>query len=88
MFYLTIAVVTVLAVLLNFLGLNPMKALVWSGTVQGFSVPPLLFLMMRLTNDPEVIGDRVNGRLTNALGWTTTAVTFAATGCLIGSWLV
>jgi Mn2+/Fe2+ NRAMP family transporter len=87
-FYLTIAVVTALAVLLNFIGLNPMTALVWSGVVQGFSVPPLLLLMMFLTNDREVMGDRVNSRFTNILGWITTMATFAATACLVVSWLV
>jgi Mn2+/Fe2+ NRAMP family transporter len=86
LFYITIAVVTVVAVLMNFIGLNPMKALVWSGVVQGFSVPPLLFLMMLLTNDHGVMGERVNSRLTNTLGWITTAATFAATACLVASW--
>jgi NRAMP (natural resistance-associated macrophage protein)-like metal ion transporter len=85
-FYLTIAIVTLIAVLLNFLGLNPMKALVWSGIVQGFSVPPLLFLMMLMTNDRRVVEDQVNSPLTNTLGWITTAVTFAATVCLLVSW--
>jgi Mn2+/Fe2+ NRAMP family transporter len=88
LFYLTIAAVTLLAVLLNFLGFNPMKALVWSGIVQGFSVPPLLLIMMLLTNDTSVIGGRVNSRVTNTLGWITTMATFAATACLVGSWLV
>jgi Mn2+/Fe2+ NRAMP family transporter len=37
-FYLVIVAVTAVAVGLNFLGLNPMKALVWSGIVQGFSL--------------------------------------------------
>jgi Mn2+/Fe2+ NRAMP family transporter len=86
MFYLTIAAVTVLAVLLNFLGLNPIKALVWSGIVQGFSVPPLLLIMMLLTNDTSVIGGRANSRFTNTLGWITTIATFAATACLVVSW--
>jgi NRAMP (natural resistance-associated macrophage protein)-like metal ion transporter len=88
LFYLTIAIVTTLAVLLNFLGFNPMKALVWSGIVQGFSVPPLLLIMMLLTNDRSVMGGRVNSRLTNTLGWITTMATFAATACLVVSWFV
>jgi len=88
LFYQTIAAVTVLAVLLNFIGLNPMKALVWSGIVQGFSVPPLLLIMMLLTNDRQVMGTRVNGRVTNVLGWITTGATFAATCCLVVSWLM
>jgi NRAMP (natural resistance-associated macrophage protein)-like metal ion transporter len=88
LFYGTMAVVTIVAVLLNFLGFNPMRALVWSGIVQGFSVPPLLLLMMLMTNDRAVVGERVNGRLTNVLGGLTTLVTFAAAICLVVSWFL
>lgn len=44
-FYLAIGAFTCIAVALNFLGFNPIKALVWSGIVQGFSTPPLLLLI-------------------------------------------
>ena len=87
-FYAATVIVTVLAVLLNFLGFNPMKALVWSGIVQGFSVPPLLFIMMLMTNDRAVVGARRNSLFTNTLGWITCAVTFAATVCLVVSWVM
>jgi Mn2+/Fe2+ NRAMP family transporter len=87
-FYVTIGIVTALAVGLNFLGFNPMRALVWSGIVQGFSVPPLLFMMMLLANDRKVMGERVNGRLTNILGWATTGITFLATLCLVVTWFL
>ncbi|EIM30772.1 NRAMP family divalent metal transporter [Microvirga lotononidis] len=87
-FYATIGVVTALAVGLNFLGFNPMRALVWSGIVQGFSVPPLLFMMMLLANDRKVMGERVNGRFTNILGWATTGITFLATVCLVVTWFL
>lgn len=86
LFYGIIAIVTVLAVAMNFLGFNPMKALVWSGIVQGFSVPPLLLIMMLLTNSRRVVGARTNGRLTNFLGWTTTVITFLCTVALVVSW--
>ncbi|WP_257554200.1 NRAMP family divalent metal transporter [Sphingobium sp. CFD-2] len=88
LFYAIIAAVTALAVAMNFLGFNPMKALVWSGIVQGFSVPPLLLLMMLLTNRPAVVGARTNGRWTNLLGWTTTGVTFLCALSLAASWLL
>jgi len=87
LFYSIILLVTLVAVALNFLGFNPMRALVWSGIVQGFSVPPLLLLMMLMTNDRKLMGAQPNGRLTNLLGWTTTGVTAAATLCLVGTWL-
>ena len=64
-FYLTIIAVTVIAVSLNFLGFNPMKALVWSGIVQGFSTPPLLLLIMLMTNNRRIMGKRVNSRAMN-----------------------
>jgi NRAMP (natural resistance-associated macrophage protein)-like metal ion transporter len=86
LFYGIIALVSAVAVGMNFLGFNPMKALVWSGIVQGFSVPPLLLLMMLLTNSRKVVGARTNGRVTNILGWVTTGVTFLCTAALVVTW--
>jgi Mn2+/Fe2+ NRAMP family transporter len=88
LFYAIIGIVTALAVVMNFLGLNPMKMLVWSGIVQGFSVPPLLLLMMLLTNSRKVVGARTNGRWTNTLGWATTLVTFLCTATLVVTWFI
>ena len=88
LFYAIIAAVTLLAVGLNFLGFNPMKALIWSGIVQGFSVPPLLLLMMMLTNSRSVVGARTNSRWTNLLGWLTTGVTFLCAAALVATWIL
>ncbi|HSU14924.1 divalent metal cation transporter [Longimicrobium sp.] len=87
-FYAAIAGFTLLAMGMNFLGFNPMKALVFAGIVQGFSTPPLMLLIMLMTNNREIMGERVNGRAMNVLGWTTTAVIFAATGALIVTWVM
>jgi NRAMP (natural resistance-associated macrophage protein)-like metal ion transporter len=86
-FYATIGAFTALAVGLNFLGFNPMQALVWSGIVQGFSVPPLLLLIMLMTGSRRVMGNRVNSRMLGAVGWLTTAVVTLATGALVATWL-
>jgi NRAMP (natural resistance-associated macrophage protein)-like metal ion transporter len=85
-FYVAIGVVTVIAVGMNFLNFNPMEALVWSGIVQGFSTPPLLLLIMLMTNNRRIMGDQVNSRAMNAMGWTTTAAIFAASLALIATW--
>jgi NRAMP (natural resistance-associated macrophage protein)-like metal ion transporter len=87
-FYLLITAVTVIAMSLNFFGFNPMKALVVAGIVQGFSTPPLMLLIMRLTGNRAVMGDAVNGRAISVLGWTTTVAVFAATAGLIFSWFL
>jgi NRAMP (natural resistance-associated macrophage protein)-like metal ion transporter len=85
-FYAAIGVFTVLAMAMNFLGFNPMKALVFSGIVQGFSTPPLLLLIMLMTNSRRIMGDRVNTLGLNILGWITTAAIFAASIGLLVTW--
>ncbi len=84
-FYGTIAAFTAVAAAMNFAGLNPMKVLVWSAVVQGFSTPPLMLIIMLLTNSPAVMGERVNGRAINILGGLTTAAIFIASIALLVS---
>jgi Mn2+/Fe2+ NRAMP family transporter len=73
---------------LNFLGFNPMKALVWSGTVQGFSTPPLMLLFLLMTNSRAIMEERVNSRLTNVFSWITVVAIFAASRGLVVTWLM
>jgi len=87
-FYVLIAGVTATATAMNFFGFNPMKALVFAGIVQGFSTPPLMLLIMRLTGNRQVMGDATNRPALAALGWVTTAAIFAATGGLVVTWLL
>ncbi|HVX75146.1 MAG TPA: divalent metal cation transporter [Bradyrhizobium sp.] len=81
-FYWAIATLTAIAVLLNFLGFNPMQALVWSGIVQGVSTPPLLLLIMLMTNNRAIMGDETNSVWMNCLGWVTTIAVFSASAGL------
>jgi Mn2+/Fe2+ NRAMP family transporter len=87
-FYLLITAFTLVAMSMNFFGLNPMKALVFAGIIQGFSTPPLMFLIMRLTGNRAIMGSSVNGRAINILGWTTTVAIFAATAGLVATWVM
>ena len=87
-FYAAIGVFTILAMLMNFAGFNPMKALVFSGIVQGFSTPPLLLLIMLITNNRRIMGPRVNSFWLNVLGWITTVAIFAASIGLIVTWFI
>jgi Mn2+/Fe2+ NRAMP family transporter len=87
-FYALIAGFTLLAVLLNSLGFNPMKALVYAGIVQGFSTPPLMLFIVLMTSDRHLMGDTVNSRWLNVLSWLTVAAIFVASIGLIVSWLL
>ena len=84
-FYAAVVVFTLLAMALNFFGINPMKALVYAGIVQGFSTPFLMLLVMLITNNRKIMGKWVNSRAMNILGWITTAAMFAAAIGLIAT---
>lgn len=77
-FYGTVFLFNLLAMCWNFIGINPMRGLVIAGIVQGFSAPPLLLLIMMMTNKSSIMGRHVNGRTVNILGWATTVTIFAA----------
>jgi NRAMP (natural resistance-associated macrophage protein)-like metal ion transporter len=87
-FYAAIIAFTLIGVAMNFFGFNPMKALVWAGVVQGFSTPPLLLLILLMTNNRTIMGDKVNGRAINILGSITRAAIFAASAGLVASWFI
>jgi NRAMP (natural resistance-associated macrophage protein)-like metal ion transporter len=86
-FYAAIALFTLVAMAINFLGFNPMRALVFAGVVQGFSTPPLMLLIMIMTNQRSIMGDKVNGRAINLVGWLTTLLIFGASIFLLLSYL-
>lgn len=86
-FYGAVTAFTLIAMALNFTGVNPMRALAIAGIVQGFSTPPLMMLIMVMTNNRSIMGDHVNGRLANIFGWVTTVAIFSASLGLVISWL-
>jgi len=86
LFYGVIAVSTLVGMLINFVGINPIRALFLAAIINGFLAPPLLVVIMLIANNRRVMGDRVNGRWLNILGWTTTVVMFASAVALVLTW--
>jgi Mn2+/Fe2+ NRAMP family transporter len=60
--------------------------LFWTAVINGFLAPPLLVLIMMVSNNPKVMGERVNGKWINVAGWATVLVMFAAAIGLIATW--
>jgi NRAMP (natural resistance-associated macrophage protein)-like metal ion transporter len=88
-FYGAIGVFTLIALAMNFVGINPMKALVWSGIIQGFSTPPLMLLIMLITNNRAIMGQGgVNSTPLNVLGWFTFVAISGTTLCLVLTWFM
>jgi NRAMP (natural resistance-associated macrophage protein)-like metal ion transporter len=82
-FYAVIALACVIGMALNFININPMDALFWTAVLNGILAPPLLVMIMLVSNNPKIMGGRVNSPLLNVLGWSTTVLMFVAAAALI-----
>ena len=83
-FYIVIAVSTLIGVAITFLKIPPVTALFWTAVINGVLAPPLIVLIMLVSNSKKVMKDRTNGKLTNVLGWGTAVImTAAAVGMFI-----
>jgi hypothetical protein len=60
----------------------------YSGIVQGFSTPPLLLLIILMTNKRSIMAHQTNSIGLNVLGWITVLAIFAASDGLVVTWLL
>jgi Mn2+/Fe2+ NRAMP family transporter len=87
-FYGTIAVSTLIGVAMNFVGVDPVKALFWSAVINGLLAPPLMAVIMLLGTNPKVMGRLVLPRSLRIGGWVATGVMALAVVGMIASWLL
>ncbi len=86
-FYGTIAVATALGVAMNYLPIDPMKALFWSAVINGVAAVPIMATMMLIATRKKVMGSFTLPLALRLLGWIATAVMALAALAMWGSWL-
>jgi NRAMP (natural resistance-associated macrophage protein)-like metal ion transporter len=77
-FYTIIAVATGIGALLNFIALDPFKALFWSAVINGVVAVPLMALVMHLASQKASMGRFTLPLPLKVVGWLATAVMGAA----------
>ncbi len=70
-FYGVIIIAMILGIGLNFIGLDPIKALIYSAVLNGVISPVIIFFIVRLGSSEEVMGRFKNKKVANVLGWFT-----------------
>jgi NRAMP (natural resistance-associated macrophage protein)-like metal ion transporter len=70
-FYGVIIVAMILGIILNFIGLNPIKALIYSAVLNGIISPFMIFFIVHLSGNEEVMGNFKTKKIGNFLGWLT-----------------
>jgi NRAMP (natural resistance-associated macrophage protein)-like metal ion transporter len=78
LFYSILAAATVAGVAINFLHIDPIRALFWTAVVNGVVAPPLLVLIILLGSDRNFMHTRISGWLSRSLTWVATAIMAAA----------
>ncbi len=70
-FYSVIIASTLIGVWITFSYINPIHALILAAVINAVVTVPILFIVMRLANDKKILGDKVNTRFSNIIGWIT-----------------
>lgn len=50
--------------------------LLYAATINGIILVPILIIIMRIANDKDILGNRVNGVFSNVIGWSITVIIF------------
>ena len=82
-FYVVIAISLLLGLLLNYAGISPIKALIYSAILYGLTAPVMIAIIIHIANNKKVMGTYTNGATSNIFGILTLAIMTVAAGMLV-----
>lgn len=83
-FYGVITIATLIGLIINFIGIDPIKALVFAAVINGVVAVPLILIIALIAKNKTIMGEYKSGWLSNLLVWATFAgMGAAAIGMLI-----
>jgi Mn2+/Fe2+ NRAMP family transporter len=82
-FYITMLISLALGFAINFLGISPIKSLIYAAVLYGVTAPILILLLLHICNNKKIMGSYVNGRWLNIAGFLTFLIMTVAAGVLV-----
>jgi len=82
-FYIIIAISLILGLAINYLGLSPIKALIYSAILYGLTAPILIVIILHISNNKKIMGKHTNGKISNILGFAALALMSVAAVVLV-----
>lgn len=67
-FYIIIAVSLIAGLSMNYLGISPIKALLYSAILYGITAPVIIAIILHICNNKKIMGSHVNGIRANIFG--------------------
>ena len=82
-FYVIIAISLILGLSLNYIGISPIQALIYSAIIYGLTAPVLIAIILHISNNKKIMGEFTNSRTSNILGFATLIIMTTAAGFLV-----
>ena len=73
-FYLIIAISLILGLSLNYIGISPIKALIYSAILYGLTAPVLIAIILHISNNKKIMGKFTNTISANIFGFAALAL--------------
>jgi NRAMP (natural resistance-associated macrophage protein)-like metal ion transporter len=82
-FYTIIIISLLLGLSLNYIGISPIDALIYTAVLYGLTAPVLIAIILHISNNKQIMGLHVNGKLANLMGITALLVMTVAAIVLV-----
>jgi NRAMP (natural resistance-associated macrophage protein)-like metal ion transporter len=82
-FYAVMIAALLIGLGINYVGLSPIKALLYTAILYGLTAPVMIAVIMHIANNKKIMKDSVNGKLSNIMGWATFGIMSVAAVFLI-----
>ncbi len=82
-FYIIIAISLVLGLALDYIGISPINALIYSAILYGMTAPVLIAVILHISNNKKIMGKYTNGKTSNTLGFAALVLMSAAAVILL-----
>jgi NRAMP (natural resistance-associated macrophage protein)-like metal ion transporter len=82
-FYLIIAISLIMGLAMNYIGIPPVKALIYSAILYGLTAPVLIAIILHISNNKKIMGKFTNSKISNVLGFLTLVLMSIAAVVLI-----
>lgn len=82
-FYVIIAISLILGLSLNYVGISPIDALIYTAILYGITAPVLIAIILHISNNKAIMGQHVNGITANIFGGLALVIMTAAAAILL-----
>ena len=87
-FYGVIIMATVIGIAMNLVGIDPIKALVYSAIANAFVAPFIIYLIIKIASSGAIMGEWKNRPLANLFGWIIFFLMFCASAATLLLWFM